>query len=171
MRLKAIVASALLMMSGSLWAIPVTTVGGVDNLVSATKLSKSSVETEQAWVESVLGYGVQFDEKLNGGFAWEKVDGTAATYATAFDQTPDYYLVKTGKLKETGNTHFLFQNVSDLYYGVINLIAMGFTSKEDIGKISHITLFDSPVKVPEPSTLALLALGLMGLGFARRKSA
>ncbi len=169
--LKSVVAAALLGASTSLWAIPSTTVGDVDTLLAAAKLSNSGEGVEEAWVENTLGFDVIFEDKLDGGLDWEKVDGTTSTYAIAFDEAPDYYLVKTGNLKNTDNTHFLFQNVSELYYGVINLLAMGFNLKEGVGKISHISLFDTPVKVPEPSTLALFTLGLLGLGFARRKAA
>lgn len=167
---KPVIAAALLGASVSAFAIPSTSVGDVDTLLASTKLANSGEGFEEAWVESVLGINVFFDDKLESDFSWELVDGTASTYAQAFTNTPDYYLVKTGKLSGTTDTHFLFQNVSELYYGVINLTAMGFSVKEGIGKISHISLFDTAVNVPEPGTLSLFVLGLLGLGYARSKA-
>lgn len=57
------------------------------------------------------------------------------------------------------------------YWYVFNLTALGWDGMEEIsvegfwpagGAISHVAL------VPEPGTLALLGLGLLGFGFARR---
>lgn len=169
--MKVIAAAALLGASTLGWAIPMSTVGGVDLLLDQAALGNSGEATEEAWVESILGADVIFDDKMDGGFSWELVDGTTATYAQAFSDAPDYYLVKVGNLKDSNDTHFLFQNLAELAYGVINLEIMGFNIKEGVGKISHVSLFDETVSVPEPGTLALLGLGLLGLGFARRKAA
>ena len=174
--LKSLLAVTLLGASTSLWAIPSSTVGSVDTLIDSANVfnlyGSSGEADEEAWVESVLGFDVVFDDKMDGGFNWELVDGTTSTYAQSFLEAPDYYLVKVGNLKDTDDTHFLFRNIAELYYGVINLADMGFNlTKEGVGKISHISLFDTTTTdIPEPSVLTLFVLGLAGLVLARRKA-
>jgi hypothetical protein len=59
-----------------------------------------------------------------------------------------------------------------------NLTGLGWTGTEDItitglwpaqGSFSHISIYDAPTTVPEPSTLLLFGLGLIGLAGVRRK--
>lgn len=172
--LKALGCALLLAASSASFAIPMTTVGGVDSLLSSVKLNNSGDATELAWVQSILGSDVTFGGKLEGSeFDWEKVDGTLDVYAQYLTDPSDYFLVKTGKLKGTNDTHFLFRNIADLAYAVIDLSLMGFTWREaNIQKVSHISQFDRPTTaVPEPGVLSLLAIGILGFVLARRMSA
>lgn len=71
----------------------------------------------------------------------------------------------------------------DLSFGS-SLVPQGWDGKEDLvfsgfwsgdgenGAISHITIWGNPsVSVPEPGTLGLLGLGLMGMAYSRKKLA
>lgn len=49
-----------------------------------------------------------------------------------------------------------------------NVVSTGSWSVEG-GGFSHISFYDTEVTVPEPGTMGLLGLGLIGIGLARRK--
>ena len=140
-------------------------VGNVDSIIASTNLGNSGDATQIAWVESILGFNVNFDYKNDGAFSWTQVDDNSNLFAQSLLTDPDYYLIKLGNGNFTGDTHVLYENFDDLSYAVIDLDLLGQGATIDITRISHISEFS----IPEPGTLALLGMGLLGLSLVGRR--
>jgi hypothetical protein len=157
--------------ASSAWALPIGTVGAIDQLLASEALPNSGAATEAAWASGILGFDVQFDSKIDGSNPWTSVSGLAGVYAIDFgSDDPAYYLVKTGAGSSTGDTHFLFRNLDNLRYGVVDLGDLGFSDLM-VGKISHTTRFDGggTTSVPEPQMLALFGAGMLGIAMLWRR--
>ena len=177
---------ALLAVSSSALAvpIPIATVGGADTLVDWASLSSSGDAAERTFISNYLGvaadsitYTHLTSAQSGGGSGeWDTVIEDSSLFAFDFGSiTPAYFLIKTGNgvgvEGETGTfTHFLFQNVNALNYGVIDLdLFTRNRGQVEIGMVSHVSTSGTTSSVPEPASLGLFGIALAGLGFARRR--
>jgi hypothetical protein len=130
--------------------------GSDKNTLNNNQLKNANPVTEEAWLEALLGkfndpdtFYIDRIEAGHGGL------GSDVKQLTNFDPGFhwDYAVVKYGNYwiayEDTGADHLL-------------------TTDRFRNGISHITFFD-PSPVPEPATMLLLGLGLMGVAGIRRK--
>lgn len=152
-------------------ALTLADVGAVDEIIAQTELGNSGDEAELNWVNTVLngGYDLIFKENTVGT-DWTDITDMESVFALALDDSPAYFLIKTGGNTGNSNQYFLFENADSIDWAVINLEEMGFTYRniENIGKVSHIDGFNQPV--PEPATMFLLGSGLIGLVSFRKRN-
>ena len=98
----------IVLSASSVYAIPITTVGGIDTIIAQANLSNSNgsaTGTEASWIASVLGVNVNtigyHQLSSSGGSAWQQVTGGAAglwafNFAAAGITNPAVFLVKFG---------------------------------------------------------------------------
>ncbi len=187
MKIQNLFAAAVLSVSTSAFAIPISTTGGLDQYIQGANIGNSDASETQFFADylGVSTSDVTYSKYDVGGSAWELVDGTTSTYAFDFGtDLVELFLVKMGGGQgvfygggSTSYTHFLYNNngAGGSQYAVIDLspfttvTGQGKVKGIDIFRVSHtgVSLGDS-VQVPEPSILALLGLGMFGVGVARK---
>ena len=153
---------------------PAIDVGGLDVFVHVStknELPNSNPSTEEDWIESVLGFDVDYLAYGNNvpitatnedatAFAWQLIDNTA-----------DYFLIKNAAFWA------IYKNEAELGFAVVDADSGLLPEKMNFGDatISHYGVvsgeggFEPPSEVPVPAPLPLVGLGLLLLGWCRRR--
>lgn len=147
-----------------------TNVGSTDTLISFTgSLAPcgpgSSPAAEECWANNILGSGSASYFTKADPVSYYSTD-VANTFAFSLTGDPGYFIVKNS------TNWALFQNNGSTDWGVFSTV--GLPSGFNLGGdnrwiISHVTSFNGTREVPEPASLLLVGMGLLGFVFARRR--
>jgi len=138
---------------------------GVLDLFIAEDAKQGNTRKEIDWANGYM------DSDINRRSGWKEEDvkyfetNVSDVYAFELVATSGYYVVKNAKRVA------LFQNLNSLDWGVFDasVLSDGIKLPRNKMTISHVTQFGIPTGVPEPSSIALLGFGLVGLFWARRQ--
>lgn len=154
----------------------------VDTKIGEALLPNSGDATELAALASILGVAantLSLDFKINSVAANVFANPGGGWFLDVTPDAPGYFILKFG-IGGTGATadHFFFQNVADLTKLVwtddqVQFLSGGCGANNcNTGRLSHYVGVNGgggpPNAIPEPGTLALVGLALLGGALARR---
>lgn len=160
-------------LSQASWAIAITEnphigvdVGAVDSLIGTAQLANSG-NAENKWLKDWFPSAEILPQEQSVVYYDTNVLGV---YAFLLNPIADYFMIKNS------TWHALFENNEENGWGVFDTskLPTGMNLGGERFTISHIRVINDPntpppTSVPEPTTLTLLGLGLLALGFARRR--
>jgi hypothetical protein len=165
--------------------VDVSVVGTLDQVKGSTYIQDPTLENENAFIQKILGDEYMLTGKYEGiaeSGLWKTVTGDNFddSYAINFGDlscnegtcstSPDYFVLKLGTGRPDPNkpNTFLFANNDSKLWAYIRLAQFEGVTDMNIGRVSHIAV-GSGVAVPEPGTMGLLGLGLLGLAAVGRR--
>jgi len=157
------------------YALTIAEVGGVDTFIESATLANSGYQEEQNWIESVLGAGISLDTTYDSNASdWQLASdaNNVDVYYLELASSSEYFLLKLGNGGVSLDTHYLYQNIGDLSYAVVDFLASGIDfsiNGIDVGRVSHVGEIGTVI-VPEPQSLFLFGAGLLALYVQRRKA-
>ncbi len=158
----------------------------LDNLIGSASLSNSGDQTELNAIQKAAGATLTLTDKVSTGAGNTAVADTVSGQwvIDVGNEEPGYFVLKFGTGNLGGDDTYFFQNVGELDKLVfsndqVNFLTGGCGANNcNIGRLSHYTLFEGAAgggggaggEVPEPATVALFGLGLLGFAASRRKA-
>lgn len=104
-------------------------------------------------------------------FDWNFFDGDIGAFPDAAFYVDDGNGWQILDFAQSGQSGWQGWNTGTIYNSTALLLPLGFAVANYADTIADSYLLIDNVRVPEPGTLALLGLGLLGLGFSRKRAA
>ena len=167
---------------GAIVLLPATQVEAL-NITPSSPIVLSGNQTSQAQIDAYIAAtlgdaGLLYKQNVLGPEEGSLAGSYTTTFSNTVTQPEDATITYVAGMQYVGPTSYLLVkdgNNSPAWY-LFNLTNLGWDGKETLtlqdfwvgqGAISHVTLYGKAL--PEPATLSLLAVGLVGAAVLRRR--